>query len=147
MVGATVGRRGRGGSCLTRLLLDRGAKGEQMTRTLVSIRSGVFSEDAQEISTEFFGGNMLFDRDRVGETGTYDEKAAALNLGLIRYPGGNVSEIFFDIANPDKTIEENGHSGTLMPSLNSLLTSMISTPPRPLSRRPCPSWMDWPRAR
>ncbi len=85
-----------------------------MARTLVSIRSGVFSEDAQEISTEFFGGNMLFDRDRVGETGTYDEKAAALNLGLIRYPGGNVSEIFFDIANPDKTIEENGHSGTLM---------------------------------
>jgi hypothetical protein len=51
-------------------LLDRGAKGEQMTRTLVSIRSGVFSEDAQEISTEFFDGNMLFDRDRVGETGT-----------------------------------------------------------------------------
>ena len=44
-----------------------------MASTSVSIRSGVFREDAQEISTQFFGGNMLFDRDRVGENGTYDE--------------------------------------------------------------------------
>lgn len=86
-----------------------------MAQTSVSIRSGVFSENAQEISTEFFGGNILFDRDRVGENGTYDEKADALNLGLIRYPGGNVTEIFFDISDPEKTIEENGHSGSLMP--------------------------------
>lgn len=86
-----------------------------MASTSVSIRSGVFGVNTQEISTEFFGGNMLFDRDRVGENGTYDEKAAALNLGLIRYPGGNVSEIFFDIANPENTVEEAGHSGSLMP--------------------------------
>lgn len=86
-----------------------------MASTSVSIRSGVFSEDAQEISTQFFGGNMLFDRDRVGENGTYDEKAAALNLGLIRYPGGNVTELFFDLENPEKTVEEAGHSGSLMP--------------------------------
>lgn len=86
-----------------------------MASTSVSIRSGVFVEGAQEISTEYFGGNMLFDRDRVGETGTYDDKAAALNLGLIRYPGGNVTELFFDIANPEKSVEDLGHSGTLMP--------------------------------
>lgn len=86
-----------------------------MAQTSVSILPGVFHDNAQAISTEFFGGNMLFDRDRVGETGTYDEKAAALNLGLIRYPGGNVSEIFFDIANPENAREENGHSGSLMP--------------------------------
>ncbi len=86
-----------------------------MARTSVSIGSGVFSENAQEISTEFFGGNILFDRDRVGEAGTYDEKASALNLGLIRYPGGNVSELFFDIADPEKSVEVNGNSGRLMP--------------------------------
>lgn len=86
-----------------------------MASTSVSIRSGVFGENTQEISTEFFGGNILFDRDRVGENGTYDEKAAALNLGLVRYPGGNVSELFFDIENPEKTVEEAGHSGSLMP--------------------------------
>lgn len=86
-----------------------------MASTSVSIRSGEFREDSQEISTEFFGGNMLFDRDRVGEDGTFDEKADALNLGLLRYPGGNVSELFFDIGNPEKTIEANGNSGTLMP--------------------------------
>ncbi len=86
-----------------------------MASTSVSIRSGDFRKDSQEISTEFFGGNMLFDRDRVGENGTYDEKAAALNLGLIRYPGGNVTELFFDLENPEKTVEEAGHSGSLMP--------------------------------
>lgn len=86
-----------------------------MASTSVSIRSGVFSDDAQEISTEYFGGNMLFDRDRVGENGTFDEKADALNLGLLRYPGGNVTELFFDLENPEKTVEEAGHSGSLMP--------------------------------
>lgn len=86
-----------------------------MGATSVSVISGDYFDDAETISREFFGGNMLFDRDRVGENGTYDDKAAALNLGMIRYPGGNVSEIFFDISNPENTIEEYGYSGTLMP--------------------------------
>ena len=61
-----------------RVLLGRGARDEQMVMTSVSIRSGAYREDAQEISTQFFGGNMLFDRDRVGENGTYDDLAAFL---------------------------------------------------------------------
>ena len=86
-----------------------------MGATTVRVESGDYHQDAQKVSREFFGGNMLFDRDRVGENGTYDEKAAALNLGMIRYPGGNVSEIFFDISDPEKSVEANGHSGSLMP--------------------------------
>ena len=86
-----------------------------MGATTVRVESGDYHQDAHKVSREFFGGNMLFDRDRVGENGTYDEKAAALNLGMIRYPGGNVSEIFFDISDPEKSVEANGHSGSLMP--------------------------------
>lgn len=86
-----------------------------MARTSVSIASGAFYIGAETISSQYFGGNILFDRDKLGETGTYDEKAAALNLGLIRYQGGNVTELFFDIADPEKTIEPDGHSGELLP--------------------------------
>ena len=86
-----------------------------MARTSVSIESGAYVDDAQAISEQFFGGNILFDRDKVGDAGTYDEKAAALNLNLVRYPGGNVTELYFDIADPDKTVEPDGHSGALLP--------------------------------
>ena len=86
-----------------------------MARASVSIQSGAFLSGAQTISAQYFGGNLLFDRDKLGENGTYDEKAEALNLGLIRYPGGNVTELFFDISDPDRTVEPDGHSGSLLP--------------------------------
>ncbi len=41
--------------------------------TSLNIRSGVFIDDAQEVSSEYFGGNILFDR--VGEDGKFGEKA------------------------------------------------------------------------
>ncbi|MEM7269026.1 MAG: calcium-binding protein, partial [Pseudomonadota bacterium] len=86
-----------------------------MAPASVSISSGRYAEGAETVSRSFFGGNMLFDRDKIGADGTYDEAAEALNLGLIRYPGGNVTEHYFDITNPNKTIEPDGHSGALMP--------------------------------
>lgn len=56
---------------------------------------------AGDAPRHFFGGNFLFDRDRVGEAGTFDEKAEALNINFFRYPGGAISEAYFDLNNPD----------------------------------------------
>lgn len=55
------------------------------------------------VSDDMFGGNFLIDRDRIGE-GTYDEAIQDLGLTNLRYPGGSVTEWFFDINDPDKTI-------------------------------------------
>lgn len=52
-----------------------------------------------EIDERLFGGNLVFSQDRV--TGTYPARAEAAGLELIRFPGGSVTETFFDPANPD----------------------------------------------
>lgn len=52
-----------------------------------------------EIDELLFGGNLVFSQDRV--TGTYPARAEAAGLELIRFPGGSVTETFFDPANPD----------------------------------------------
>lgn len=70
-------------------------------------RSFTLSEQSADVAGDaprhFFGGNLLFDRDRVGEAGTFDEKAEALNIDFFRYPGGTISEAYFDLNNPDAT--------------------------------------------
>lgn len=71
-------------------------------RTLV-LSSGDRSSGGRTIVEEFFGGNFLFDRDRVGEEGTFDEKAAALDIDFIRYPGGAIAEESFSLRWPDRT--------------------------------------------
>ncbi len=65
-----------------------------------------FTLAAKAISThaftqEQFGANLLGDRDRVGEDGTYDDKVSDLGVEHIRYPGGSLTEFLFDIENPD----------------------------------------------
>lgn len=52
-----------------------------------------------EIDARLFGGNLVFSQDRV--TGTYPARAEAAGLELIRFPGGSVTETFFDPAKPD----------------------------------------------
>jgi hypothetical protein len=52
-----------------------------------------------EIDERLFGGNLVFSQDRV--TGTFPARAEAAGLELIRFPGGSVTETFFDPANPD----------------------------------------------
>jgi hypothetical protein len=57
---------------------------------------------ANEYTQELFGANVLSSRDQIGEDGTYDEKVAALGVEHIRYPGGSLTEDYFDLRNPDK---------------------------------------------
>ncbi|MEM7544632.1 MAG: calcium-binding protein [Pseudomonadota bacterium] len=56
------------------------------------------------MAATFFGGNFLFDRDTVD--GTFDAKADALNLNLLRYPGGGIAEDYFRLADPDRRFVE-----------------------------------------
>ena len=63
----------------------------------VSLPQPTFVGD--EIDERLFGGNLVFSQDRV--TGTYLARAEAAGLELIRFPGGSVTETFFDPANPD----------------------------------------------
>ncbi len=48
-----------------------------MSKISLNIRSGVSIDDAREISSGNFGGNIPFDRDRIGENSTFDERAPA----------------------------------------------------------------------
>ena len=52
-----------------------------------------------EIDERLFGGNLVFSQDSV--TGTFPARAEAAGLELIRFPGGSVTEAFFDPANPE----------------------------------------------
>lgn len=56
----------------------------------------------ESISPLMFGGNFLFHRDTLGEDGPYEEAAEALGFTSVRYPGGGVTEDFFDLGDPDK---------------------------------------------
>ena len=70
------------------------------------------------VAPELFGGNLLFDRDRVDEDGTFPLAAAQLGLTGLRYPGGSITEFFFDIRNPDAASAvdpETGQSRAVMP--------------------------------
>lgn len=84
-----------------------------MERARVSVETGVWAGPAVE--KEFFGGNFLFDRDRTGEAGTFDEKADALDLGLLRYPGGTITERYFDLTDPDQIEKPGAHGDDVTP--------------------------------
>lgn len=53
------------------------------------------------ISSGLFGGNFLSTTDRLGSEGTFDEVDAHIGLTHLRYPGGSLTEHYFDITNPD----------------------------------------------
>ena len=57
----------------------------------------------QEIGPSYFGANILATRDRLGPDGTYDDMADQLGINAVRYPGGSLTERYFDITNPDQT--------------------------------------------
>ncbi len=64
-----------------------------------------------EYDQDLFGANILANRDQLGEDGTYDEAADALGVTHIRYPGGSLTEDFFDISDPDKTVAVDPDTG------------------------------------
>jgi hypothetical protein len=58
-----------------------------------------------EIREVLFGSNLIFDRDGSQDgnsiSNTYLEFAREVNLSTIRYPGGAMTELHFDLARPD----------------------------------------------
>jgi Ca2+-binding RTX toxin-like protein len=54
---------------------------------------------SSQIDSNFFGGNILFDKDDLD--GTFADKFDDLHLNLMRFPGGGIAESYFDITNPD----------------------------------------------
>jgi hypothetical protein len=53
------------------------------------------------INKDLFGANILAPRDRLGENGTYDNVVDNLGVETIRYPGGALTEFYFDLKNPN----------------------------------------------
>ncbi|MFK7941968.1 MAG: hypothetical protein AB8B85_03505, partial [Paracoccaceae bacterium] len=56
----------------------------------------------------YFGGNYLFNRVAFNEHiggGAFDETAAHIGLGHLRYPGGTIAETQFDLGNPDSRVQ------------------------------------------
>jgi hypothetical protein len=74
-----------------------------------TISAGYLSDTT--FSQAHFGGNALALRDRVGDEGTYDNVARTLGVEHIRYPGGSLTEYYFDIRNPDSDIAVNSETG------------------------------------
>ena len=85
--------------------------GQVMTRLLAS------GAHASVFSNSHFGGNILATRDQLGAGGTFDEAADFLNLDTIRYPGGSLTERYFDITDPDRTVASGYFNDTPQPLL------------------------------
>lgn len=70
-----------------------------MGNAIATVYSGSEYTISDEISGDFFGGNFLFTRDR--SDGTFSETVDHVNINLLRYPGGGMTELYFDVNNPD----------------------------------------------
>ena len=74
-----------------------------------SIQIGIenFGFSSQTLSSDHLGANLLFHSDRVTRNSDFDEVVAKTSVNFIRYPGGTISEEYFDIANPNSTDQSN----------------------------------------
>lgn len=61
-----------------------------------------------------FGGNALTHVNAVGDDGTLDEAAIASTVAGLRFPGGSVTEKYFDIANPNAATAVNPETGDVV---------------------------------
>ncbi|WP_299847549.1 calcium-binding protein [uncultured Roseovarius sp.] len=57
------------------------------------------------IGADHFGTNYLFHHDRVEADSTFPQVIDRVGIDLIRYPGGTITEEFFDLANPTATVQ------------------------------------------
>jgi hypothetical protein len=65
-----------------------------------------------------FGGNILASRGSMSGPGSYEEGIQALSVSGLRYPGGSLTEHYFDIENPDASTAihaETGEISTFIP--------------------------------
>lgn len=62
-----------------------------------------YSVSSTSYTQDVFGGNILATRDTLGEGSSFERVAEQLNITSFRYPGGSISEHYFDITNPNAT--------------------------------------------
>lgn len=71
------------------------------------------------ISSSHLGGNFLFNRGKfhegIGEDGGFDEVASTLNVTHLRYPGGAMTEVQFNLADPENDFQDTRLNGTAKP--------------------------------
>lgn len=70
-----------------------------MGNAAITVYSGAEYTVSDEITGDFYGGNFLFTKDLVD--GTFGKKVDYLNINLLRFPGGEMTERYFDVNNPD----------------------------------------------
>lgn len=67
------------------------------------------------INSDLFGGNIIFNRTGSNEIGeTYANAIEDLGVTTLRYPGGSVTEHFFDINDPDRDVAAHADTGEVM---------------------------------
>lgn len=75
------------------------------------VASGLF---AGSINHAHFGANILSTRDKLDDDGTYAAKVDELGVGTIRFPGGSITEYFFDENDPDRETAVDPKSGKVI---------------------------------
>ena len=63
--------------------------------------SGFIGEEA---TSDLFGGNVLATRSTMTGEGSYAELIDDLGTSVLRYPGGSLTETYFDLSNPDSSV-------------------------------------------
>lgn len=72
------------------------------------------TESFNLIDESLFGGNFLFHRDVISEEGGLSQIYSDLGVGIIRYPGGSVTEEYFDLSEPNRTSTYDERTGDLV---------------------------------
>lgn len=57
-----------------------------------------------QATSGLFGANVLATRSTLEQGGTYDQLIQELGVGSFRYPGGSLTERYFDISDPNATV-------------------------------------------
>ncbi len=63
------------------------------------------------LTNELFGGNVLANRNGLFDDGGYAEAIEDLNVSDLRYPGGSLTEYYFDISNPNSSYGTHSETG------------------------------------
>ncbi|MEM7290865.1 MAG: hypothetical protein AAF412_10945, partial [Pseudomonadota bacterium] len=71
----------------------------------VSVNSGGLV--GETINDQHHGVNLLFHSDEVDESSDFRDVVDAVGAQTVRYPGGTITEQYFDLANPNAAIQQN----------------------------------------
>ncbi|MGR3722344.1 calcium-binding protein [Abyssibius alkaniclasticus] len=74
-----------------------------MGSAVATVFSGTQYQVSDTVEKDFFGGNIIFTRDK--SDGTFAQKVEYFGINLLRYPGGEVTESYFNINDPDALLD------------------------------------------